>query len=257
METTIEWTDYTFNPWWGCTKVSPACDSCYAERSSLWRGQAVWGAEAPRRFLSEATWRKPLEWNRRAEAGDPRHRVFCGSMCDILEKRSDLDLLRDGLWELIEATPNLVWQLLTKRPQHYLRMTPWGTTWPSHVWAGTTVENQQMAKVRIPHLLRVPAVVRFLSCEPLLEPLDLRKHLVPDRDGRRVDWVIVGGESGPSPRLMEPSWVQSIRDQCLEAEVPFFFKQWGGRNKKAAGRELDGRTWDEFPRLKTRRVDAA
>lgn len=215
MSTTtgIAWTDHTFNPWWGCVKVSPACDSCYAERDAHRYGFAegggngpeLWGKGTERRRLSDAHWRKPLAWNEAARAAGRPALVFCASMADVFEARDDLDPERARLWELIEATPWLRWQLLTKRPEQVRRRVParWldepgnlrcdrcgasaslplgmscpdhrpsATGWPPHVWVGTTVEDQQRADLRIPRLLEIPAPVRFLSIEPMLGPVDL------------------------------------------------------------------------------------
>lgn len=159
---------------------------------------------------------------------------------------------RQKLWELIEITPWLNWLLLTKRPQNILMLAPWGPVhWPDNVWIGTSVENQRRADECIPSLLHVPARVRFLSCEPLLGLLDLTPWLP------RLQWVICGGESGAQARPMQPAWASSLRDQCVQADVPYFFKQWGGRHHKAGGRALDGRTWDEMPPEKPRMMTHA
>ena len=272
----IEWTHHTFNPWWGCTKVSPGCKHCYAEAWAKRTGQLVWGISAPRRELSEAYWKQPYAWNEEARRRGTRARVFCASMADVFEDRRDLDAKRARLWPLIEATPNLDWLLLTKRPQNMRRLAPWADRWPQNVWTGTTAENQRWADKRIPLLLEVPAVVRFISAEPLLGPLDLATWLRPDRYGRCVHWVVAGGESGPHSRPMNPEWARSLRDQCRKARTAFLFKQWGNwapiapervnghasrtvftsagdqifiadLGKKASGRVLDGRRWDEVP----------
>lgn len=293
----IEWTDHTFNPWIGCTKVSPACDNCYAETWAKRGGNGhLWKPLVqPRR---SKTWRDPIRWNAKAEAEGRRHRVFCASLADVFDNQVD-PAWREDLWALIHDTPHLDWLLLTKRPQNIAKMLPgtdgrwpsdysrgvWGDGWPN-VWLGTTVENQAEADRRIPHLLAVPAKVRFLSCEPLLgpvEPIGLKSHLDQRgnwRDGGGIHWVIAGGESGPGARPMHPDWARSVRDQCAAAGVPFLFKQWGewapppleadtagalrcragdrahvfpdlqqmGRvGKKAAGRLLDGVQHDGFP----------
>src|SRR5688572_9500335 len=167
----IEWTHHTFNPWWGCTKVSPGCKHCYAESWARRTGREIWGPRADRRELSEAYWRQQLAWNAVARRSGKRTRLFCASMADVFEDRRDLDGKRDRLWPLIEATPDLDWLLLTKRPQNMRRLAPW-KAWPRNVWAGTTAENQKWAQKRIPELLEVPAVVHFISAEPLLGPLD-------------------------------------------------------------------------------------
>lgn len=264
----IEWTHHTFNPWWGCTKISPGCDFCYAESWALRVGSNVWGAQASRRFFSEAHWKEPLRWNADAEKEGGRRRVFCASMADVFENRPELDPWRARLWDLVARTSHLDWLLLTKRPTLVARYAPWQQDWPANVWLGTTVESQAWAEQRLPSLLEVPAAVRFLSCEPLLGPLDLRPYL------HRIDWVIAGGESGAHARPMNPEWPRNLRNQCVEAGVAFHFKQWGHWHpanpsefrravqledssghpiwmaplgKAASGRNLDGREWDEYP----------
>ena len=316
----IEWTDHTFNPWIGCTKVSDGCKHCYAETLMDHRYKKVeWGPEGTRVRTSAANWKKPVQWNKQAAAEGRRYKVFCASLADVFEDRPDLEQWRRDLFNLILATPNLDWLLLTKRPQNIkpmLQAMPvlkrdnvWDHLWPEHfpnVWIGTSVEDQKAADERIPELLQIPAKVRFLSMEPLLGPVNLYpastmgRNYVLEMEGRGNDkglhWVIVGGESGPNARPMHPVWARSIRDRCQVAGVPFFFKQWGewslkgairetastvtdfgvlsfdgewfggstgwnGRpidpdtgeaymqkvGKRAAGRLLDGRTWDEFP----------
>ena len=189
-------------------------------------------------------------------------------MADVFEDRRELIPWRERLWPLIEKTEHLDWLLLTKRPDMVGHSTPWGSNWPNNVWLGTTAENQFWAKKRIPALAANPAKVRFLSCEPLLGALDLEDWL-----GRDVNWVIAGGESGGKARPTDPAWVRSLRDQCLKSRVPFHFKQWGNWapinaaaerarvrllssgerlmrvSKRAAGRSLDGRTWDGTPAM--------
>ena len=272
----IEWTHHTFNPWWGCTQVSPACDNCYAELWAKRMGQQLWGSRAPRRFFTDAHWKEPLVWNQEARLGKQRHRVFCASMADVFEKRPELDVQRQRLWALIRATPWLDWLLLTKRPQNIAGMVPWKQAWPENVWLGTTVESQPFAEQRLPHLLKHPAAVRFLSCEPLLGAIDLSTWF--KRTGLQpIDWVIAGGESGPGARPMHPDWAGGLLKQCRKADVAFHFKQWGHwvpaeiaeetakatvieipetrpvkmvrLPKKEAGRILDGRTWDGVPEI--------
>lgn len=326
----IEWTDHTFNPWIGCTKVGPACDHCYAERSTPSRTLGVvWGAGQPRRRTTPANWNLPLRWNAQADAFMAQHgrrqRVFCASLADVFDNEVH-DLWRADLFDLIDATPNLDWLLLTKRignVRDMLRRILRPGTLPPNVWLGATIGNQTEAARDIPKLLGVPARVRFLSMEPLLGPVDLQqactKHcpngdcfrhssghrvVIDSQDGgalvecicsrlNGLHWVIVGGESGPNARPMHPDWARSLRDQCQAAGVAFHFKQWGehdvsydrdrddpdyrrcdamarlpGRwinlagghgfngervhyahriGKKATGRMLDGRTWDEVP----------
>jgi protein gp37 len=262
----IEWTHHTFNPWWGCVKVSPACKHCYAEAWARRVGEDVWGARAERRFFSDDHWNSPLKWNREAQIEKVRRRVFCASMADVFEDRRDLDQSRSRLWALIKNTAHLDWLLLTKRPDAIGRLAPWTNDWPENIWLGTTAEDQKRADVRIPELIKHPARVRFLSCEPLLGPLKLQQWL-----GSRINWVIAGGESGGKSRPTDPGWVRGLRDQCAAAEVPFHFKQWGNwaplneaqenarvrqlasgerlvrMAKRTAGRALDGRTWDGAP----------
>ncbi len=251
----IEWTDHTFNPWWGCVKVSPACKHCYAEAWAKRTGQAVWGISAHRRFFGPAHWQEPHRWHAEAVRSGRRHRVFCASMADVFEDRRDLDPWRTQLGALIAETPLLDWLLLTKRPDRAAALAPWGSSWPRNVWLGATVEDQVWVERRLPHLAAVPANLRFLSCEPLLGSLDLSPWL-----GHAVHWVIAGGESGARARPSDPAWFRGLRDQCQRAGVPFHFKQWGiwapaeserttlvRVSKKAAGRKLDGRTWDQLP----------
>ena len=266
----IEWTDHTFNPWWGCTKVSPACDHCYAEAWAKRVGLDIWSAGRPRRFLSDAYWRQPQRWNAAAEENGRPARVFCASMADVFEWKQGLSRWRERLWRLIEDTPFLDWLLLTKRPHLVRRLAPWGDDWPANVWLGTTVEDQKWVNKRLPHLAMNPARVRFLSCEPLLDEIHLDDWLTQEV----VHWVIAGGESGPKARPSDPAWFMAVRDQCADHGTPFHFKQWGdwapldavagpnlprgtlsdgysariGRfGKKVSGRELQGRTWDEVP----------
>lgn len=256
----IEWTHHTFNPWRGCTKVSAGCANCYAEKMSK-RNPSVlgtWGKDGVRAVAAESYWRQAIKWNKDAEQAGERRRVFCASMADVFEGQDTMSEnewkklipIRARLFRLITDTPNLDWLLLTKRPQYVNTHALWFTLsgcLPNNVWVGTSVEDQRAAG-RIPALLNVPARVRFLSCEPLL-------GAIPNLNLSGIDWVIVGGESGPGARPMHPDWVRSIRDQCIAADVPFFFKQWGEYatagvrvGKKAAGHILDGREWREMPK---------
>lgn len=241
----IEWTHHTFNPWIGCTKVSPACDNCYAETwDKRYNGGTHWGAKAERRRTK--TWGMPVKWNKQAEASGRRLRVFCASLADVFDNQVPEEW-RTDLWELIKSTPHLDWLLLTKRPQNIKKMLPadWGKGW-QNVWLGTTVENQQEADRRIPHLSKIPAEVKFLSMEPLLGDVDISQYLK-----FQISWVIVGGESGPNYRMGNADWFRSLRDQCQDASVPFLFKQWEGSTTaeiKLKGRKLDGIIWDEYPK---------
>jgi protein gp37 len=288
----IEWTDHTFNCWIGCAKVSTGCANCYAERDfGIRRGMATWGPNGTRLITSDNNWKQPLRWNRKAaeepfvcrkcgtpyfcaSGGSPRcdwkceivpkrPRVFCGSLCDWLEDRPELDAPLARLLLTIHATPNLQWLLLTKRPELFAaRMVAalhadelagalavqWahGSPMPQ-ASIGASVENQAVVQ-RIEDLIRIPAGRRFLSCEPMLGPLDLRDFLAwqcgdcaaaeergilcgpcagTGRVNRGIHWVIAGGESGPRARPSHPIWFESLREQCQAAKVPFFFKQWG------------------------------
>lgn len=239
-KTGISWTHHTFNPWMGCVKVSPACANCYAERETLRWGKELWGSDAPRQVTSDSYWKQPLRWNREAEKAGERRRVFCASLADVFEDRRDLDEHRTRLWNLIEETPGLDWLLLTKRPENVAKLAPslWlpgiatgsGGAWPEHVWLGTTVESQEWANRRIPALVKIPARVRFLSCEPLLGPIDLTPWLGDWQARAAIKWVIVGGESGPRSREMKDEWVRSILAQCKASLVPFFMKQGFGNH---------------------------
>ncbi len=329
--TNIEWCDHTMNFWVGCTKVSKACDRCYAAVSTPARTMKVgWGAGVPRHRTAPTTWAMPKRWNGRHKAFFAKHgrrqRVFALSLGDWLDKEVPISWLADMLEE-VRVTLNLDWLLVTKRignfenrlnqAHHYAlhhgmeELASWIREWlngnpPANVWLGITVCDQAEADRDIPKLLAVPAAKRFLSMEPLLGPVDLwrvaqsigciiageKVHGSEDSYRARwsgLDWVIVGGESGPGARPMHPDWARSLRDQCQAAGVPYFFKQWGaclpvetehdstdgplvyavdgmgvlpdGRHtvfeqhghqfarisKKAAGRLLDGRTWDEAP----------
>jgi protein gp37 len=248
--TAIAWTDHTFNTHVGCQEASPGCDHCYARewanRYERWRG--LWGRPAltPRRRTSAAYWRTPFAWEREAIADGRQHRVFCNSLSDIFEAHPELDPIRADLWALIGQTPHLDWLLLTKRPEQIGRLLP--VEWLEHpgenVWLGTSTETQRWADIRIPRLLAVPAVVHFVSAEPLLGPLELERHLGP----REVNWVITGGESGTGFRPMDLDWVRSIRDQCARAGAAFFHKQ-GAHRYPGRDVELDGRIEHAWPQL--------
>lgn len=247
--TAIAWTDHTFNPWWGCERVSPGCQHCYAETFAKRTGNAVWGKNADRRRFGSKHWNEPLRWNEAAERAGERRKVFCASMADVFEDRADHHEDRNRLWHLISVTPWLDWQLLTKRPENVNRMVPstWHYDyldrvggWPANAWVGTTVEDQPRAFDRIPRLLEVPAPVLFLSCEPLLGGV-----LLAGLD--RISWVIVGGESGPGHRPLDLDSARDLRDQCVKANVPFFFKQVGGHRPTSGGDLLDGKQWKQFP----------
>lgn len=266
-ETGIAWCDSTWNPWLGCTKVSQGCKHCYAETLMDTRWQKVqWGPQGERIRTSDANWRLPLRWNQQAIDEGRRYRVFCGSLCDVFEdkpnQREQLSAWRKQLFELITATPNLDWLLLTKRPE--LVMTPAVTslfpkTWQGqlleNIWIGTSVEDQESADKRIPELIKIPAEIRFLSVEPLLGPvmldngesswLSCNGHSAHDEccesfavygdHFHGIDWVILGGESGPGARYMHRDWLQSVMQQCRDSRVRVFVKQLGSVLAKELG----------------------
>lgn len=230
----IEWTESTWNPLTGCTKISPGCKHCYAERMAR-RLQAMGQpnyANGFRLTLHEHMLEQPLDWKK-------PQMVFVNSMSDLFHK----DVPEEFIQKVFDVMRRASWhtfQVLTKRSNRLLELNP-EINWPANVWMGVSVENQSYS-FRIGHLVETRAHVKFLSLEPLLGPL-------PDLDLQGIDWVIVGGESGPGARPMAEEWVVDIRDQCLAANVPFFFKQWGGVRKKQSGRVLRGRTWNQLPAL--------
>ncbi len=252
QRTSIEWTEVTWNPTTGCTKVSEGCDNCYADTLA-------------RRLLSAIYRRRLPVVNTTANRADPfavriwperldqpakwkgRRLVFVNSMSDLFHRDIPVEFLR-AVFEVMLDVDRHTYQVLTKRPSRAARFVRrhedlFGKRGlPPHIWIGTSTENQKTA-YRIRHLKQVPAAVRFLSCEPLIGPLSLCKVL----GGGGIHWVIVGGESGAGRRPMEARWVANLRDECVAAKVPFFFKQWGGRTPKAGGRELEGREWSEMP----------
>jgi protein gp37 len=231
-ETKIQWCHHTFNPWVGCTRVSPGCVHCYAEAQNVrWRGGVNWGPGAERRVTSASNWREPLKWNREAEAAGERRRVFCASLADWADAEAPEGAL-PWLWELIRACSWLDFLMLTKRTHRIRECLPpdWGDGY-ANVWLGTTVEDQSRADERIPRLLEVPARVRFLSMEPMLGPVDLDLMAL---DGPRLlarwsqlHWIIVGGESGPGARPFYIDWARDIVRQCRGAGVAPFVKQFG------------------------------
>lgn len=228
----IEWTESTWNPVTGCTKISPGCANCYAGRMAL-RLQAMAQPNYINGFnltMHEHSLRLPLCWKK-------PQTIFVNSMSDLFHK----DVPAEFIQKVFDVMGRAYWhrfQILTKRSDRICEVGP-KLPWSSNIWMGVSVENQDYT-FRIDHLRKTGAKIKFLSLEPLLGPL-------PDLNLKGIDWVIVGGESGPGARPMDRAWVVDIRNQCLDARVPFFFKQWGGINKKKAGRMLEGRTWDEMP----------
>jgi len=228
----IEWTNATWNPVTGCTKISPGCKHCYAERMA--RRLRAMGVRQYRNGFELTMQPDALDLPRRWKK--PRL-VFVNSMSDLFHERLPLDFIR-RVFETMADCPQHQFQVLTKRPENALSFAG-DLPWPPNVWLGTSIENALYAH-RSKTLATIPAAVRFLSVEPLLGP-------IPRLPLTKIDWVIVGGESGPGARDMRESWVIQIRDRCAERGVPFFFKQWGGVNKKRTGRTLEGRTWDGMP----------
>jgi protein gp37 len=243
--TAISWCDHSFPPWFGCTRVSPGCDNCYAEDWTVRRfHKADWGARAARVRSAASTWQRPLAWNRKADREGTTRFVFCSELSDVFDNRAP-DEWRAELWRMIRDTPALVWLILTKRPQNLRRMLPadWGDGYPN-AWLGVTAENQREAERRLPLLHRTPAIRRFVSAEPLLEAVDLSRWLGP------VSWVIAGCESDhrrPGKRPTDPAWLRQLRDQCVAAAVAFWLKQMEVGGKLVELPELDGRTWTQRP----------
>ncbi len=242
LKTGIQWTDATWNPMTGCTKISRGCDHCYAlflahtkVRDAYLRGTPVKDTAATRadpfapRFWA-ARLEQPLRWR------EPR-RIFVNSMSDVFHAHFSLDLIQ-RVFDVMNRAHCHQFQVLTKRPERALRLSD-RLTWTENIWIGTSIEDMDVAS-RADHLRQIPAAVRFISGEPLLGPLDEL-----NLDG--IDWVIGGGESGLGHRSCDPSWARGLRDVCVRQGVAFFWKQWGGRTAKAGGRVLDGREWNEYP----------
>lgn len=249
--TLIAWTDHTFNIAWGCMKVSPGCKHCYAETlsSSARIGSfRVWGPSSPRRTFGADHWKHPDRWQRAAMREGRRHRVFTSSMCDLFEDHPTIDEERAKLWPVIARTPALDWQLLTKRADRIASGLPpgWGQGWPN-VWLGVSIENNDYVW-RADQLRRIPAVVRFVSYEPALGPLDAL-------DLAGIHWVIVGGESGPGYRPMDVQWARDMRARCKAAGVAFFFKQ-SAAPRTEMGIHLDGKLVREYPQTTVNLGDA-
>ena len=270
-ETGISWTNHTFSPWWGCSRVSPGCEHCYAETFAKRVGHSksgsklpLWGVDAERRPASAASWAELVKWNAKAKRDGVRRRVFVASMADVFEVAPErnasanlvMDAGRKRLWSAIEDAPHLDFQLLTKRPENVEAFVPWGNDWPTNVWLGVTAEDQARADERIPVLLEIPARVRFVSAEPLLEELNLSRYVF-DREASirkvmrgpalnydqadsvitsAIDWVIVGGESGPGARPFALEWARALVEQCSAAGVACFVKQMGSRPTWTGGR---------------------
>lgn len=241
-ETLIAWTDHTFNPWMGCTKVSDGCKNCYAETLTKNRmGLDVWGPRATRQ-VTKGPWDNVLAWNRAAERDGVIRRVFCASLCDVFEDHPIANATLPRVWRLIRQCQSLQFQLLTKRPERIADNLPddWGSRgdgWPN-VWLGTSIEDMRVA-ARADHLRSIPATVRFISYEPALGPLN-------DLDLTGIDWIIYGGESGPGYRPEDKQWARDMREKCITAGVAFFHKQ-SAAIRTEMGIELDGRIIREYP----------
>lgn len=225
MNSTIEWTDHTFNPWTGCTNISPGCDHCYAEAWSKRSGHVKWG-NSPRKRTTDAYWKAPHIWHQKAAQFLAQHgrrqRVFCASLADVFDNQVDPSWRRD-LFNVIKATPMLDWQLLTKRPQNIRKMLPedWGSAGYSNVWLGFTAEDQQRFDQRKRFLSEIPATVWFVSYEPAIGPLRISEH------DPKPNWLISGGESGHGARPMLAQWARDIISDCHKHGIAPFFKQWG------------------------------
>lgn len=252
----IGWTTHSFNTHWGCQEVSPACDNCYARTWALRMKFDLWGKDKPRRTFGPSHWAEPLKWHARAVKAGRRDRVFVNSMSDTFEDHPDLPPVRKQLFDLIDRLASveraagwpsgLDFLLLTKRPENVGKMIPsrWiAEGWPGNVWLGSTAENQRRYNERMLHLMKLPAAVRFVSAEPLLGPIVLAG--LPD--AFLPDWVITGCESGRNPRLTEMEWIRSLRDQCSQSGISFFYKQGAVDGKIVQAPDLDGRTWLDIP----------
>ncbi len=244
-KTGIQWTDVTWNPMTGCTKISAGCDHCYAAVLATRRLADIYRRHVPVRDTAGGRENPfaPRFWEDRLTLPQtwrtPR-RVFVNSMSDVFHSHFTVDMIR-RVFEAMAAAPQHQFQVLTKRPERALRLAA-QLPWPEHVWVGISVEDMRVAR-RVDALRQLPAAVRFLSAEPLLGPLDAL-------DLTGIDWVIGGGESGPGCRPVDPAWARGLRDACAQAGVAFFWKQWGGLTPKAGGRLLDGREWNEYPRAR-------
>lgn len=253
-KTSIVWTDKTWNPVVGCTKTSEGCRNCYAyelhqRRYTAWKdGQYPTAPKQyhepfnmiqllPQRIEDPLHWRKPCK-------------IFINSMSDLFHEEVP-DGYIELILEVVEACPQHIFQVLTKRAERMVKFfCKWqdGRLFPNNLWLGVTTESQKQAEERIPMLLTIPAPVCWVSIEPILGPVDLRRWLYKGKDcNYPLDWVVVGCESGSGRRPADPDWIRQIRDQCVDAKVPFLFKQWGGPTAKSGGRDLDGQVWDQFP----------
>ena len=243
--TGISWTDHTFNPWWGCTRVSPGCDNCYAEAFDHRVGGDHWGKGVPRREFKDKHWREPLLWDQNAERDKVNRKVFCASMADIMDDEAP-EGARERLWNLIDDTPHLIWQLLTKRPHRYVRYLPARFAF-RNVWLGTTAENQEFYDVRWPILYEQAyfmGLPTWISYEPAIGPLTIINHsAVPN-------WMICGGESGHARREFRREWADELLVECRHYGVSFFMKQFGGLTAEIGKRAIPPELMiHEFPKI--------
>lgn len=247
LTTTIAWTDRTHNVWIGCKKVTEEeCGDCYALRWAKRQGMDVWGSLSTSNRHLTKTHDNPRTWNKEAQQEGKRIKVFCASLSDVFEPHPQVAEARRRLWRLIEETPSLDWQLLTKRPKFIRSLVPpsWLQTWPAHMWIGASVGTQSAAAKRLPYLLDLPAPMLFLSCEPLVEAITLAHWLAE----KKITWVICGGYSGAQHRPMRLSWARSLRDECKEYGVAFFMKQLGSVYAREHGlHDWKGEDIREFP----------
>jgi protein gp37 len=256
--TEISWAHSTFNPWIGCTKVGPGCDHCYAERDMATRRKVVtWGPGEARKVTSEAYWKEPHKWNRKAAASGEPWRVFCASLADVFDKDAPPEV-QARLWRLIEDTPHLKWMLLSKRIGRWIECVPvhWRHSFPANVWMGATVVNQEEHDRDVPKLLTVPCDVLWLSIEPQLGEIVLRPDWL--YGGRRIGWVITGGESGPHARPYVLGWAKALVRQCEAAGVPIHVKQMGANPTNREGqphpqKHFKGGDPSEWPEVLRRR----
>lgn len=257
----ISWTDHTFNPFIGCSRVDQLCKFCYAEHFSNRYGYAKWGPSGKRERTSPANWRKPYQWCRKAKKLGIRYKVFCASLSDVFDDHESIKQeWRDELWKIIRETPNLDWQLLTKRPENFEKFLPadWGQGYPN-VWLGVSAGDQAGANIRIPILTRTPAFVRFISCEPMLGPVDLSAF-----ETEKINQIVSGGESGAVSKIrkLDLLWIKGLKEQCEKYNIRFYFKQLGSiLAKEYRMRDKWGADFDNYPQqldwIKVRQVPSS
>lgn len=238
--TKIAYCHATFNPWMGCSKVSPGCENCFAERWAKRTGMVEWGPGKPRRRTSESYWKQPLKWNNQAQKEGTHYRVLA-DLCDVFDQEVQ-DQDRGSFLCLVNDTPNLDWLILTKRIQMAKDYYDRWKSISANIWLGITVCNQEESDRDIPILLRIPAAMRWLSIEPMLGPV-----VIKDLTFGAIQWIVCGCESGPKARPMNSNWVRDLRDQCAKALIPFYLKQMMVNGKLVIKPELDGQKWEQIP----------